>query len=141
MTSTLVIMAVVGCIASTVAIWQRRVHRPAPTSTRGEPPTRLARSDFRAPAAPWLIVVFTSSTCSSCEAAWGELSAYESATVATQNVDAISDADLHRRYGIDSVPTSVLADAAGLAKLAIVGPLGPREREALQAIIDGDEAR
>lgn len=135
MTSTLVIMAAVALSATTIAFWQSRIRRPAPTSTRGDPPTQLDRSDFRAPDAPWLVAVFTSATCSSCDAAWRELSAHESARVVTQKVDSIEDVDLHRRYGIDSVPTSVLADASGRVRLAIVGPLGPSEHEAVQAIL------
>lgn len=135
MTITLLVMVAVAAVAGMAAWWQQQRVRPAPTSTPGAPPGSLDRSDFRAPEAPVLIAVFTSKTCSSCDAVWAELSGYESASVVTQNVEVSADAALHSRYKIDSVPTAVVVDAAGETQVAFVGPMGPDQRQALRELL------
>ncbi len=135
---TLLLMAVVAAAAAALAFWQRRQRRGAPTVARGEPPTSLDRRDFRAPDAPWLIAVFTSATCSSCAAVLTELSGHESGDVVVVDVEVGVDPKLHTKYGIDSVPTAVIADSTGDAKLAFVGPLGPEHRAALATTLHGD---
>lgn len=109
-------------------------------TTPGAPPGRLDRSDFRAPSADVLIAVFTSASCSSCEAVWAELAGYESSTIATQNVEVGAEPELHRRYGIDSVPTAVIVDAAGDTQAAFVGPIGPDQRQILRSLVTADRS-
>lgn len=128
-------MAVVAAMAGAAAFWQQRQHQPVPTATPGAPPGHLHRDDFRAPEAPILIAVFTSATCSSCDAVWAELSGYESPAVAAQNVEVSAEPELHERYGIESVPTAVIVDATGETQAAFVGPIGPDHREALRDIL------
>ncbi len=128
-------MAAVAAMAGMVAWWQQQRHRPAPIATPGAPPGSLDRSDFRAPEAPILIAVFTSATCTSCEAVWAELAGYESPSIATQNVEVGDEADLHARYRIDSVPTAVIVDQSGETQAAFVGPIGPDHREVLRGIV------
>jgi thioredoxin-related protein len=134
---TLLVMAVVALAAAALAFWQQQQRRGAPTAARGEPPTSLDRSDFRAPRAPWLIAVFTSATCSSCAAVLTELSSHESGEIVVVDVEIGVDPELHKKYAIDSVPTAVIADATGDAKLAFVGPLGPEHRTALATTLHG----
>jgi len=135
MTITLVVMAAVALTAGALAWWDQQRRRPAPTPIPGVPPGSVDRRDFRAPDAPLLIAVFTSKTCASCEAVWNELVAYESATVATQNIEVVDQADLHRRYKIESVPTAIVVDSNGQTQAGFVGPLGPDHREALRTIV------
>ncbi len=135
MTVTLVVMAAVAAMASAAAWLQQQRHRPVPTTIRGAPPGRLDRADFRAADASILIAVFTSETCSSCEAVWAELSGYESANVATQNIAVGAEPSLHKRYNIESVPTTVVVDAAGETEAAFVGPLSSDHRQVLRTIV------
>lgn len=135
MTTTLLVMVAVAAVAGMAAWWQQQRVRPAPTATPGVPPGSLDRNDFRAPEAPLLIAVFTSETCSSCDAVWAELSGYESSTVVTQNIEVGADAALHARYNIESVPTAVIVDRAGDTQAAFVGPLGPDHRNALRELL------
>ncbi len=135
MTTTLLVMVAVAAVAGMAAWWQQQRLRPAPTSTPGAPPGSLDRADFRAPTAPLLIAVFTSATCSSCEAVWAELSGYESPTVVTQNVEVGADPALHSRYNIESVPTAVIVDTTGETQAAFVGPLGPDHRAVLRDLV------
>lgn len=131
---TLAIMAVVAVVAGALGWLFQQRSRPAPTVVQGAPPGSLDRRDFRAPEAPLLIAVFTSATCSSCDAVWGELSGYESASVATQNVEVGDEPELHARYSIESVPTAVIVDANGETQAAFVGPLGPDHRRVLREL-------
>lgn len=135
MIPTLIAMAAVGALAAVFATWHARVHRPPPTAVPSAPPGQLDRSDFRAPDAPLLIAVFTSATCSSCEAVWAELSGYESASVATQNIEIGAEPELHRRYAIDAVPTAVIVDAVGTTQAAFVGPLAADHRRVLRDLV------
>lgn len=62
----------IGAIATVVLVaalvsWRRRTTTAAPTQPRGAIPAQLDRSDFDSPEMPWLVVVFTSATCSACE--------------------------------------------------------------------------
>ncbi len=136
---TIAVMAAVAALAAGAAWWHRQRFRPAPTATVGAPPGRLDRSEFRAPDAAVLLAVFTSATCSSCEAVWAELSGYESASIATQNIEVGAEPALHKRYNIESVPTAVIVDAAGETLAAFVGPIGPEHREVLRGIVAGHD--
>lgn len=139
MTVTVFVMVAVAALAGMAAWWQQQQHRAAPTPTPGAPPANLDRSDFRSPDAPILIVVFTSETCSSCDAVWAELSGYESSTIATQNVEVSAEAALHKRYNIDSVPTAVIVDNLGDSQAAFIGPIGPDHREVLRSIVAANQ--
>lgn len=134
---TILLMVLVAAVVAGVAFAVQRGQRPAPTTVAGAPPASLDRSEFRAPQAPLLIAVFTSATCSSCDAVWAELAGYESPRVATQNIEFGAEAALHERYGIESVPTAVVVDASGETQAAFVGPLGADHRQVLQSLIPG----
>lgn len=116
----LVVVAVVVAI-----VLQRR--RPAPpTGTDWTIPAQLDRADFIAPAAPWLIAVFTSSTCSACADVGMKAAAIDcgpNGPVVVQELEAVADADIHRRYGIDAVPLLLIADAEGVVVRHFLGPV------------------
>lgn len=135
---TILIMSAVGALALALAWLAQRQRRPSPTSTTGEPPAQLDRTDFRSPDTRWLIAVFTSASCASCERVWNELASYESATTVAQNIEVAADPDLHRKYRIDSVPTAVITGADGIVRHAVVGPLAPDDRRDIGAILADD---
>ena len=85
-------------------------------------PTLVRREDFERPEAPWLVLLFSSSTCLACQGTWEKVTALESEAVAVQRVDAIEGKDLHDRYGIDAVPMTLVVDAAGGVRRDFVGP-------------------
>ena len=132
---TFAVMAAVAVVAAAIAWWIQRNQRPAPTTVAGAPPGSLDRSDFLAPEAQLLIAVFTSNTCSSCDAVWAELAGYESPSVAVQNVEVGEEPAIHKRYQIESVPTAVIVDASGETQAAFVGPLGPDHRRVLLELV------
>lgn len=122
----LLIAVVLVAVAVIVAfILQRR--KPAPPADREWTiPVQLDRRDFSRPEAPWLVAVFTSSTCDACSGVWSKavhLDAGPEGPVAVQELEAIEQAEIHRRYGIDAVPLVLIADADGVVQRHFIGPV------------------
>jgi len=119
----LAITLLVGVVAVFAAlIIQRRTHVHAPTQPESyEVPAMLDRADFERPDAPWLVVVFSSATCLSCQDAWEKVQLLESGEVAVQDVEVSTGKELHERYGIDAVPMIVVADDEGVTRASFVG--------------------
>ncbi len=120
--STLLVAAGLTAAAVIVAFVLRRRRPAPPTQPRWTIPTQLDRTDFRRPGAPWLVVVFTSTACASCEGAVAKARVLESADVAVQDVSFQAEQALHRRYGIDAAPTILVADGEGVVRASFVGP-------------------
>lgn len=118
----LLIAGALVAIAVVVAIVLERRRPDAPTQPRWAVPAQVDRADFTRPDAPWLVVVFSSATCTSCAKAGRDAAVLESGQVAVDDVEVGARADLHRRYGIDAVPTIVIADADGVVRGSFVGP-------------------
>lgn len=119
----LLVAAVVVAVALAVAfVLQRR--RPAPP-TQGRRdwhvPTQLDRSDFAGPDRPWLVVVFTSDTCDSCGKVVPKAEVLASDEVAVDVVGYQRRKDLHERYRIEIVPTTVLCDGEGVVRRSFIG--------------------
>ena len=115
-----VIVAVVGAVA--FVLDRRQVRNiDAPTQGKWPVPTQVDRRDFDRPDTPWLVVVFSSSTCDSCAAVLSRAAVLESENVAVQEVESVARRDLHDRYGVEAVPTVVVADAEGVVQASFVG--------------------
>jgi hypothetical protein len=132
-TSRLVVALIVVAAAIIVArLLERR--RPAPPTRDAYPiPAQLDRQDFPRPDAPWLFVLFSSSTCDSCGPMATRVRELESEAVATVEVEAKADKALHERYRIEGVPMVVLADADGVVRAGFVGSVDTWELEAALA--------
>lgn len=117
----LLIVAAVVALAAGVAVVVRRRRPEPPTQGRWPVPTQLDRVDFDRPDAPWLVVVFSSTTCLSCADAVEKAEVLASADVVVQDVEVGARADLHRRYGIDAAPVTVVADRDGVVRASFVG--------------------
>jgi protein-disulfide isomerase len=134
----LVVAAVLVAVAVAAAFLLERRRRDAPTqgSPRTYPvPQQLDRSDFDRPDVPWLVVVFTSATCDTCAKAVQVAAPLASDRVAVVEVESAEQPDLHQRYGIEAVPTLVVADAAGVVQGSFVGPPDAAELWAAMASV------
>ncbi|MEO6629905.1 MAG: hypothetical protein ABIP03_15205, partial [Aquihabitans sp.] len=90
----LVILGLVA-VATVAAQVLRRRDGDAPEQGRSwVVPTQLDRDDFDRPDAPWLVTVFTSSTCLACDGTWTKAEILESPMVAVQHVDSVDRKDL-----------------------------------------------
>lgn len=119
----LLLAAVLVAVAVVVAVLLQRRRPDAPTQPRGHVPEQLDRHDFDRPEAPWLVAVFTSATCETCAGVRDKAQVLASEQVAVQELEAVRDRDLHRRYAIDAVPLVVLADRDGVVVASFLGPV------------------
>ena len=120
----LLVALVLAAAAVAVAAALRRRHR-ADGPTQGpawEAPGQLDRRDFERPDAEWLVVVFSSATCDSCAAMVDKARVLASDHVAVAEVEAGAQPELHRRYRIEAVPITVVADRAGVVRASFIGP-------------------
>ena len=121
--SQLLLAVALGAVAVVVALLiQRRTAPPAPTRTGWTVPDQLDRRDFARPDAEWLVVLFSSATCLSCQGTWGKVAALESEAVAVEEVEFSADRARHERYRIDGVPLVLVADREGVVRSSFAGP-------------------
>ncbi|MGA0117873.1 MAG: thioredoxin domain-containing protein [Ilumatobacteraceae bacterium] len=122
MTQVLLVgLAMAAAIVVSIVLRKRRPD--APTQGSFHMPTQLDRGDFVSPESPWLVAVFTSSTCNTCADVATKASVLASRDVAVQRIDYIENPDLHRRYNIDAVPALVIADSRGVVRNGFLGPV------------------
>ena len=114
-----------AAVAVVVAVvLQRRKTEDAPTQPPSwTVPAQLDRGDFERPDAPWLVVLFSSATCDTCQGVAAKVEQLRSPAVAVQEVEAVAHRSLQERYHIDAVPTTVMADAEGVVRASFVGPV------------------
>ena len=126
--------AIVAVVITAVMVtWRRRKTTAAPTQPRGEVPAQLDRADFDSPRMPWIVVVFTSATCSACADVSRKASVLASREVAVQEVEYVRDRLLHDRYRIDAVPTLVIANSEGVVLYGHLGPVSATDLWAAMA--------
>lgn len=133
----LVIAAVLVVVAVIVAlVLQRRTRVDAPTQPSSwSVPTQLDRDDFEGPDLPWLVVLFTSTTCATCRGVREKALRLAAPDVVVQDVEVTARPDLHARYHIDAVPTVVLTDADGVVRASFLGePPGNDLQDALASL-------
>jgi hypothetical protein len=118
----LIAMVVAAIAAVIAAVIKRRTRIDAPTQPETfAVPAMLDRADFERPEAPWLVAVFSSSTCLSCQDAWDKARHLDSSEVVVQEIEATHRKDLHERYAIDAVPMIVVADDEGVTRASFIG--------------------
>ena len=118
----LVLVVVLVAVALVVAAVIRRRQPDAPIGAKDwEVPAQLDRADFAEAEKPWLVVVFTSSTCDSCEAAIAKTAVLAADNVAHEVVPWQERKALHERYGIEVVPMILVADRDGVVERSFIG--------------------
>jgi thiol-disulfide isomerase/thioredoxin len=114
----LVLIAVAVCVA---VVLERRKPAAPTQPRRWDVPAQLDRDDFEGRDCPWLVAVFTSSTCESCDQVVPKALALASPDVAVTEVPYQSRKDLHQRYGVEVVPTLVVAGPDGVVRKSFIG--------------------
>jgi hypothetical protein len=113
----LLVLAAVGGVA---LLMRRRSPAPPPRDVYPVP-KQLDRADFPRADAAWLVALFSSAACDSCQGLGEKLAPLESADVAVCEIDAEHHGALHRRYELAAIPTTVIADDEGVVRRAFVG--------------------
>jgi hypothetical protein len=118
-----IIASVILVFAASLSFFFRRRKPDAPSQTSHTVPQQLSRDDFFSIEKPWLLAVFTSSTCDACQDVATKAKVLASQDVAVQIIDFQEMSDLHVRYSIDAVPTTVIADNRGVVQYGVLGPV------------------
>lgn len=119
----LLILIVLSLVAAGIAVLMQRRRPDPPSAPSYRSPGQLDRDDFDRPDAPALVVVFASETCDTCPLAWDAVSQLPQERIAIQQVTVESEPTLHKRYRIDGVPTTVIANHDGVVVEAFFGPV------------------
>ncbi|MCB1002398.1 MAG: thioredoxin family protein [Acidimicrobiales bacterium] len=123
----LLALAIVAVAVVVALVARRRRVADAPTQTTHHVPDQLDPADFRplvdpeSAEAPWMVVVFSSATCHTCGEMVAKARPLASRQVAVVEVEYGAQTDLHRRYRIDAVPTTVVTDRAGVVRASFLG--------------------
>ncbi len=119
----LIVVALVAVAAAVAFVVQNRTAGvvEAQAGPSWTVPTELDRSDFDRPEAPWLVAVFSSSSCLACRGTWEKAQILESPDVAVHALDSIDDEAIHRRYGVDAVPMVLVVDSTGSVRRSFMG--------------------
>jgi hypothetical protein len=113
----LLILVTVGGVA---LLMRRRPPEPPPRDVYPVP-KQLDRADFPRPEAAWLVALFSSAACDSCQGLGGKLTPLESDDVAVCEIDLEHHGALHRRYELAAIPTTIVADHEGVVRRGFVG--------------------
>jgi len=122
----LIVLIILTLVAVGVAFVLQRRRPDPPSAPSYRAPTQLDRDDFADTAGRLLIVLFSSATCDSCPGAWAVIEAITARlvpVVAAERYDVQDAPELHGRYRIDGVPTTLVVDAEGVVVQAFFGPL------------------
>ena len=118
-----IVASIILLIAAILSFIVRRRKPDAPSQTSHVVPQQLSRKDFEHSQKPWLLAVFTSSTCDACQDVATKAKVLASKDVVVQIIDYLDRRDLHARYSIDAVPTTVIADHLGVVRYGVLGPI------------------
>ncbi len=118
----LIAVAVLAACGSVAVVFERRRQASgAPVRDPYPIPRQLTRADFPSPDAPWLVALFSSTTCDGCAAMREKVLAIATAEVAAVEVSFQADREIHERYGISGVPMVLVADQEGVVRRAFLG--------------------
>jgi hypothetical protein len=120
-TARLAIAAVIVVAVAALAWWLQRRPPDAPPRDVYPVPKQLDRADFPRADATWLVALFSSAACDSCRGLGPKVMALASSDVSVCEIEAEDRGDLHRRYELAAIPTTIVADADGVVRRAFVG--------------------
>lgn len=116
------LVVIVAAIAAGLVLRARR-HVDAPTQPRAEVPTQLDRADFPSVTTPWLVVAFTSASCTTCADVARKVAVLGSDQVGVVEAEYLASRALHAKYAIDAVPIVAIADVDGVVVAGFAGPV------------------
>lgn len=123
MTQVIIAAAVLVVALIVGAVLRRQRAVDPPTQPVFSVPAQIDRTDFADAGAPWLVAVFSSSSCDACADVVRKANVLSCSEVAVVDVEYSAAPALHRKYHVDAVPIAVVADRAGVVRASFIGPM------------------
>ncbi|HUC32286.1 MAG TPA: hypothetical protein VMS14_02720 [Ilumatobacteraceae bacterium] len=122
MPQLLLAVVVIAVAVAVGLVLRRRNSVQAPTQPGHAVPSQLDRADFPV-RTPWLVVIFSSSTCHTCADVVAKSKVLACDQVGVFDAEYTAHKDLHRKYAIEAVPLIAIADADGVVHAGFAGPV------------------
>lgn len=123
MINLLIALGVVIVVGVAAVVARRRRVADVPTQVAWTVPQQLDPADLSLFDESWIVVVFTSATCHVCADVARKASVLRSREVLVAEFEYSQQRGLHDKYGIDAVPTLLIADRDGVVKRHFLGPV------------------
>lgn len=123
MINLVIAIAVIAVVGTVALVARRRRVADAPTQVTWTVPQQLDPADLPRDGQNWFVVVFTSATCHVCADVARKARVLESRDVLVAEFEYADRRDLHTKYGIDAVPTLLIAGRDGVVKKHFLGPV------------------
>lgn len=115
-------------IAVGIAVVLDRRRRPTSVPSRQfRLPTHIDRGDLPDAELPWVLAVFTSTSCDTCRGVVEAAQPLRSDTVGVAELAFQLHRSLHNKYEIEAVPAALLVDRAGEVRASWLGVIEPGE--------------
>ena len=117
----LILVLLLGAFALIVAYTANNRRTDSPSVPKSSLPIQVDRNDFDMPEIKWLLVFFSSESCSSCIQVREILSGIPLNSIHLQEVSYPQGKNLHTRYAINSVPIVLIANLEGVVTWSYAG--------------------
>lgn len=112
MTRLLIAVAIAAVVSLTAILVNRNGSSQLISVRRNALPTRIPATEVGLDAGP-AIIIFTESTCDSCQEVIRLIRGPAGAGIPVADVEFGAEPALHRRFEIDTVPTTLVVDREG----------------------------
>lgn len=123
MINAIIALAVVIVVGVVALVARRRRVADVPTQVSWNVPQQIDPRDLGVNDQDWMVVVFTSATCHVCADVAHKARVLASREVFVVEIEYSARRDLHEKYGIDAVPTLLIADRDGVVRRHFLGPV------------------
>ncbi len=124
-----------------VLIWVSRSKRAETVIPSYDAPAKIDTSDFGMTDKEAVVVLFSSSSCESCNLvkSKAEVLITEKVGVYIADYQDVEGKTLHEKYSIEAVPTLIVCDSAGVTQKAFLGTITATDLWAAVASVRGSK--
>lgn len=133
-------LVVLTLVAVGLALLLQRRRPDPPSAPSYRAPAQLDRNDFGGAGDRLLVALFSSNTCETCPRTWTTIEAVTAGVldrVDVRRLDVQDEPEIHKRYRIDGVPTTVVADTEGVVVQAFFGPITEEQLQEALVVASG----
>ncbi len=121
MLTNAIMVLLLGVFAAIVAFLVNKRNSDSPSVPRNSLPIQIDRSDFENPKTEWILILFSSDSCDSCQGVRNLIKGLTLDSLHIQEVEFPQEIATHQRYGIDSVPITLVAGTDGVVVWSYAG--------------------